>query len=377
MKASTLFDEFFESDKTSGVLLISCTIISLLLSNFFLKESYVHLWHLQWAGMRIEQWINEGLMAVFFLLVGLELKREFIAGELSNIKNALLPIVAAIGGVIIPACIFLLFNYGKPTQSGVGIPMATDIAFALSVLSLLGNKVPLSLKIFLTALATIDDLCAIIVIAIFYTGSLSLFNLFISLGIFCLLFILNRLKIKSLIPYLIGGVIMWYFMLHSRVHSTITGVLLSLAIPSDKNKNNSPSSVLQHRLHKPVAFIILPLFALANTAIVISGGNQIDFQHPASLGIFAGLIIGKPLGIFLFSFLAVKARIGSLPQRTGWSEIFGIGLLGGIGFTISIFISLLAFDQQDLINQSKIAVLISSSVSGLLGFLWLKTKIKK
>jgi len=377
MKASTLFDEFFESDKTSGVLLISCTIISLLLSNFFLKESYVHLWHLQWAGMRIEQWINEGLMAVFFLLVGLELKREFIAGELSNIKNALLPIVAAIGGVIIPACIFLLFNYGKPTQSGVGIPMATDIAFALSVLSLLGNKVPLSLKIFLTALATIDDLCAIIVIAIFYTGSLSLFNLFISLGLFGLLLILNRLNIKSLIPYLAGGLLMWYFMLHSGVHSTVTGVLLSLAIPSDKNKNNSPSSVLQHRLHKPVAFIILPLFALANTAIVISGGNQIDFQHPASLGIFAGLIIGKPLGIFLFSFLAVKARIGSLPQRTGWSEIFGIGLLGGIGFTISIFISLLAFDQQELINQSKIAVLISSSVSGLLGFLWLKTKIKK
>lgn len=377
MKTKKLLGEFFKSDKAGGVLLILCTIISLLVSNFFLKGSYLEIWHSKLAGMSVEQWINEGLMAVFFLLVGLELKREFVVGELSDIKNALLPIVAAIGGVLVPAGVFLFFNYGTTTQSGVGIPMATDIVFALGILSLLGNKVPPSLKVFLTALATIDDLCAIVIIAIFYTASLSLVNLFISLGIFSVLLILNRLKVKSLIPYIIGGAFMWYFILHSGVHSTITGVLLAVTIPFDKNKDTSPSSILQHQLHKPVAFIILPLFALANTAIALNGSDQIDLTHPNSFGIFAGLVIGKPLGIFLISFLAVTIGICSLPQRTTWADVFGIGLLGGIGFTISIFISLLAFDQQDIINQSKITVLISSSVSGLLGFLWLRNRFKK
>ena len=377
MKKRKIFIEFFASEKAGSILLISCTLISLLLSNFLLKDDYLNKWHLKLAGKSVEQWINEGLMAIFFLLVGLELKREFKTGDLSNIKNALLPIVAAIGGVLAPAGIFLLFNYGKPTQSGVGIPMATDIVFSLGILSLLGKKVPRSLKIFLTALATIDDLFAIVLIAIFYTASLSFLNLFISLGIFGLLLILNKLKIKSLIPYLIGGVLMWYFMLHSGVHSTISGVLLALAIPFDKEKGSSPSSYLQHQLHKPVTFVILPLFALANTAIALSGGLPINSELSNSMGIFAGLVIGKPLGIFVFSFLSVSLGICSLPRQVKWSEVFGIGILGGIGFTISIFICLLAFDQQDLVNQSKITVLISSCLSGLLGFLWLRSTLKK
>ena len=316
-------------------------------------------------------------MAIFFFLIGLELKREIFVGELSNAKNAMLPIFAALGGMIIPAAIFAFFNYGTPTQSGAGIPMATDIAFAIGVLSLLGNRVPASLKILLTAIAVIDDLGAILVIAIFYTTSISLINLLVVLAIFIALLLLNKFKINLLILYITGGIVMWYFMLHSGVHSTLAGILLAFAIPFGKGEKTSLSYRLQDWLHKPVSLIILPLFALANTAMVFGKGWDTGLAEPGSIGIFAGLIIGKPLGVFLFSFVAVSIGICALPSGLKWKHVLGIGFLAGIGFTMSIFITLLAYSDEMLITESKISILLASVVSGILGYSWLKYVLKK
>jgi len=309
-------------------------------------------------------------------LIGLELERELYQGELSNFKDALLPIFGALGGIIIPAGLFMLFNFGTATQSGAGIPMATDIAFALGILSLLGSRVPTSLKVFLTALAVIDDLGAILIIAIFYTKAIVWTSLFISLGIFALLLVFNRLKIRNLIPYLIGGVAMWYFMFNSGVHATITGVLLAFAIPFGNGGEKSTSYILQHFLHKPVAFIILPLFALANTAIILSDNIEQTLTQNYSLGIAVGLIVGKPLGIFLFTFLAVTFGLCKLPGDLNWRSILGVGFLGGIGFTMSIFITLLAFDNETIINNAKFVILISSLIAGLIGLVSLKLTLK-
>ena len=377
MKATKIFTDFFNSEKAGGLVLIACTILSLTLANSNFGASYHDFFQSQLAGHSFEHWINDGLMTIFFLLIGLELEREIYQGELSNIKDALLPIFGALGGMLIPAGIFLLFNYGTATQSGAGIPMATDIAFALGILSLLGNRVPTSLKIFLTALAVIDDLGAIIIIAIFYTKTLLWTNLFIALGIWLLLFIIGKLKVRNLIPYLIGGVAMWYFMLHSGVHATITGVLLAFAIPFGNGGEKSTSYILQHFLHKPVAFIILPIFALANTAIVFSGDISQILTENNSLGIALGLIVGKPLGIFLFAFLAVTFGLCKLPSDLNWKSIFGVGLLAGIGFTMSIFVTLLAFDNETIINNSKLIILISSLIAGLLGFFVLNGILNK
>ena len=372
-----LFKEFFESEKTGGLILMGCTLISLLLANSFFSDNYLHFWHTNFLGQSIEYWINDGLMVIFFLLIGLELEREVYQGELSNIKNALLPIFAAIGGMLVPAALYLLFNYGTSTQSGAGIPMATDIAFALGILSLLGNKVPTSLKVFLTALAVIDDLGAILVIALFYTKTLLWTNLLISLGIFAFLLVLNRLKVKNLIPYLIGGVVMWYFMLNSGVHATITGVLLAFAIPFGDGSKKSTSIVLQQFLHKPVAFIILPLFALANTAIILSSDMGAILTENYSIGIALGLIVGKPIGIFTLSLLAVKLGICKLPRDLHWKSIFGVGFLGGIGFTMSIFVTLLAFEDVTVINNAKFIILLSSLIAGTIGFISLKLTLKR
>ncbi|WP_264520999.1 Na+/H+ antiporter NhaA [Flavobacterium sp. N1994] len=377
MNITKLFSDFFESEKAGGFILIACTLLSLFLANSAWSESYLHLWHQPLGNHSIEHWINDGLMTIFFLLIGLELEREIYAGELSNLKNALLPISAAIGGMLIPAGIYLWMNYGTVTQSGAGIPMATDIAFALGILSLLGNRVPTSLKVFLTALAVIDDLGAILIIAVFYTKSLVWSNLFIALSIFTFLLLLNRLKVRNLIPYLIGGIAMWYFMLNSGVHATITGVLLAFAIPFGNGNENSTSYILQHFLHKPVAFIILPLFALANTAIILNSNWHYAMLHQYTLGIALGLLIGKPLGIWLFSFLSVKLKISSLPEDLNWKSILGVSFLGGIGFTMSIFITLLAFSDENHINNAKIMILISSLIAGIIGLLYLKTTLKK
>lgn len=377
MKLTKLFKEFFESEKSTGLILIGCTIISLLLANSAISSEYIDIWHTQFSGHTIEQWINDGLMAIFFLLIGLELEREIYHGELSKIKNATLPIFAALGGIALPASIYIAFNYGTPEQSGSGIPMATDIAFALGILSLLGKRVPNALKVFLAALAIIDDLGAIIIIAVFYTKTLLWSNLMYALGIFAILLILNRLKVRNLIPYLIGGVFMWYFMLLSGVHATIAGVLLAFAIPFGNGDEKSTSYILQHFLHKPVSFVILPIFALANTAIILSGNLGEILSLNYSLGIALGLVVGKPLGIFLATLLAVKLGLGKLPSRVKWQHIIGVGLLGGIGFTMSIFITLLAFDDASIINNAKLVILLSSLVAGVLGFTVLKFTLGK
>lgn len=377
MKLTKLFREFFDSEKAGGLILIIATALSLILANSQWQGAYTEFWATDWGGHTITQWINDGLMAIFFLLIGLELEREIYEGELSDIRNASLPIVAALGGMLVPAGIFMLLNYGLPTQAGTGIPMATDIAFAIGILSLLGNKVPASLKVFLTALAVIDDLGAIVVIAIFYSASISLSNLLIALGIYAVLILLNRLKVYSLIPYIIGGILMWYFMLNSGVHATITGVLLAFAIPFGKSIDKSPSYKIQHFLHKPVAFFILPLFAVANTGIVIKSGWQDGLLEMGSLGIIAGLVIGKPLGISLFSYLAVKFKLSKLPTELKWGNIIGVGFLGGIGFTMSIFITLLAYTDMDMVNNAKISILIGSVVAAIIGLVWLKIMLVK
>ncbi|MEO8254739.1 MAG: Na+/H+ antiporter NhaA [Flavobacterium sp.] len=374
---SDLFTDFFDNEKSSGLILIGCTLISLILANSIFGTQYLQTWHTKIGTESLEYWINDGLMAIFFLLIGLELEREVYLGELSNIKDALLPIFAALGGMLVPAGIYLALNYGTVAHSGAGIPMATDIAFALGVLSLLGNRVPLSLKVFLTALAVIDDLGAILVIAIFYTKTILWLNLGIAFGILLVLFILNRMKVKNLIPYLIGGVIMWYFMLNSGIHATITGVLLAFVIPFGDGSKKSISYKLQHFLHKPVAFIILPLFALANTAIVLGSDIVETLSLHYSMGIMLGLIVGKPLGIALFSFIAVSVGLCKLPSDLNWKTIIGVGFLGGIGFTMSIFVTLLAFDDHHIINNAKFIILLSSLTAGIIGFIALKQNLKK
>jgi len=376
MKSTKLFKAFFESEKAGGLALIACTIISLIVANSPLSTHYHHFWTTYFAGLSVEHWVNDGLMAIFFLLIGLELEREVYIGELSKIKDALLPFFGALGGILMPAGLYLLFNFGTTTQSGIAIPMATDIAFALGILSLLGKKVPTSLKVFLTALAVIDDLGAILIIAIFYTKTLLWTNLFIALGIFAVLLMFNRLKVSNLIPYLIGGVAMWYFMLHSGVHATITGVLLAFAIPFGNGDEKSTSSILQHFLHKPVAFIILPIFALANTAIVVNSDIGQTLTENYSVGIALGLIVGKPLGIFILTLLAVTFGLCKLPSDLNWKSILGVGFLAGIGFTMSIFITLLAFDNETIINNAKFVILLSSLAAGIIGFFALKTTLK-
>lgn len=372
MRVTKAFMSFFESEKAGGLILLLCTAFSLVISNTSFSESYFAIWHHPIANHSFEHWINDGLMAIFFLMIGLELEREVYKGELSKFKDAILPISGALGGMLFPALIFLLFNFGTETQSGIGIPMATDIAFALGILSLVGNKVPNSLKVFLTALAVIDDLGAIIVIALFYTKTLYFINLVISLSIFAGLLVLNRMKVNNLWIYLVAGVFMWYFMLNSGVHATITGVLLAFAIPFQDGSKKTISYKLQHFLHKPVVFIILPLFALCNTAIVIGSDWLHNFTEDYSMGIIFGLIIGKPLGIILFSYLAILFGLAKLPKELSMKKLLGAGFLGGIGFTMSIFISLLAFDNAAIINNAKFMILVASLLSGIVGFLWLK-----
>lgn len=379
MGLKTNWKRFISSEKSGGSILIACTLISLLLANSSISLLYERIWDYNIAGHTVALWINDGLMAIFFLLVGLELMQDLREGELSDRRTAFLPMIAAIGGMLVPAAIYLYFNAGTRTQSGFGIPMATDIAFALGILSLLGNRIPVSLKIFLTALAVIDDLGAILVIAFFYTTSLSWIYLGSSLTIFVVLLILNkRFKVTHAIPYLIGGAVIWYCMLHSGVHATIAGVLLAIAIPFRKGDTKCLSIRIRHYLHYPVAFIILPIFALANTAIQIEGNWDTALGEPFAKGILFGLIVGKPIGITLFSYLSIKAKLCKLPSGVKWKGIIGAGMLGGIGFTMSIFITLLAFkENMHLVNDSKLFILLASLSSAFIGFTWLNYTLKK
>jgi NhaA family Na+:H+ antiporter len=374
-----LFKDFFHSEKASGFVLIGCTLISLIIANSGLGENYVHLWHkhfnIPWLDLDLSysHWVNDGLMAIFFLLVGLEIERELYVGELADFKNALLPVLAAIGGMIIPALLHFFFNAGTNTVDGYGIPMATDIAFALGILSLAGNAVPVSLKIFLTALAIIDDLGAITVIALFYTKSFHLYYFLGAIAVFLILFILGKKKVYLMPIYITGGIIMWYLMLKSGVHATISGVLLAFAIPFHREDDKNSSYHLQHILHKPVAFIILPIFALANTAIIFPGNMLQSLTNNNSIGIITGLLLGKFLGIFLFSFLAVKVKLATLSNDINWRQLAGVACLGGIGFTMSIFITNLAFTDQVIITDSKISILVASLLASVVGLVILKS----
>ena len=375
-KLSATFNRFFESEKSSGILLIVCTVASLVIANSPVGADYLGLWQTKVGGLTVEHWINDALMAIFFLLIGLELERELYIGELSDFKNALLPIFAAVGGMAAPALIHFAFNAGTPTQDGIGIPMATDIAFALGVLAILGNRIPASLKVFVVAFAVMDDLGAIIVIALFYTAKLSVWYFAGAMAVLALLIVLNRVfRVMSLLPYLLGGALMWFLMLKSGIHATIAGVMLAFAIPfAAKDEDaTSPSHRLEHFLHKPVAFVILPIFALANTGIPISADWFQSLASTNSVGIMAGLLVGKPLGVTLLCLVAVASGVCQLPPDMKWGHVIGAGIIGGIGFTMSIFITNLAFaGNAETINASKMAVLLASLVAGTVGFLWLR-----
>ena len=375
-RLSNTFNKFFDSEKSSGFLLIICTIVSLLIANSLIGAEYSGFWQMHVGGLSVEHWINDALMAIFFLLIGLELERELYIGELSDFRNALLPIFAAIGGMAAPALIHFSLNAGSPTQAGIGIPMATDIAFALGVLAILGNRVPASLKVFVVAFAVIDDLGAIIIIAAFYTAQLSVWYLCAAVAVWLSLLALNRFfRIMSLAPYLLGGALMWFLMLKSGIHATIAGVMLAFAIPFSAKDDDaaSPSHQLEHFLHKPVAFVILPIFALANTAIPIGADWLQSLTSTNSAGIIAGLLVGKPLGVTLLCLVAVSSGICQLPADLKWPHVIGAGIIGGIGFTMSIFIANLAFvGNAEAINASKMAILLASLVAGTVGFLWLR-----
>jgi len=372
MKASKLFSEFFESEKAAGLVLIACTAVSLSIANSGLGQSYQHLWHAGLFSRPIEFWINDGLMTLFFLLVGLEIEREIYVGEFSDLKKAMLPIMAAVGGMLVPAAIHFGLNHGTPFENGFGIPMATDIAFSLGILSLLGSRVPLMLKLFLTALAIIDDLGAIMIIALFYTDSLSWIYLVMSAALFGLMLLLNRLKVDQIWVYLALGAWLWFGLYRAGIHPTITGVLVAFALPFRDGGEKSPSFRLQHMLHKPVAFLVLPLFALANTAIAVSADVIHSMGEANNLGIIGGLVLGKPIGIVLFSLLGIGLGWSALPQGINKTHLTGAGMLAGIGFTMSIFITLLAFSDMGTIVNAKVAVLLASLIAGVAGYIWLR-----
>jgi len=376
------FVEFLESEQASGIVLLLCTVLSISVANSAWGPDFLGFWDIkvgfEASGLHLKHslshWINDGLMAIFFLLIGFEIERELYAGELSDVQNALLPVFAAVGGMALPALFYFLINRGTETVGGFGIPMATDIAFSLGVLALLGSRIPSTLKVFLAAFAIVDDLGAILLIALFYGGELSLPYLGLATGVFAGLSILNRLGVQRLSLYLILGVALWYFLLESGIHATISGVLLAFSIPFGRGEETSPSYRLQHFLHKPVAFFVMPVFALANTGIALSENWTDGLGTLNVAGILAGLLVGKPIGILLFTFLAVRYGFSRLPEDVNWLHIVGVGFLGGIGFTMSIFVTLLAFENPTTIQTSKIAILIGSLLAGTIGFLVLRRK---
>lgn len=372
-----VFQRFFKSGQVGGFLLLICVAISLLIANTASKESFEAFLEVKLGfgsiNYSVLAWINDALMAIFFLLVGLEIKRELVEGELSSVKSAALPVIAALGGMLVPALIYFLFNKGTESASGWGIPMATDIAFALAIIAMLGKNVPTSLKIFLAALAIVDDLGAILVIAIFYTNQIHFEYLAMATGILVLLALFNYLGIKNLVFYLIPGIFLWYFIHHSGIHATIAGVLLAFTIPTNETDVLSPLEKLEHFLTMPVNYLIMPIFALANTNITFQKVMISGLVSPLGLGIIVGLFAGKTIGVTFFSWLAVKLKWAELPTGAGWKHILGLGMLAGIGFTMSIFISLLSFSDELHISEAKFAILTASIISGLVGFVFLKS----
>ncbi|WP_312345069.1 Na+/H+ antiporter NhaA [Chryseobacterium binzhouense] len=376
----SIFKTFVQSSNFGGFLLFFAVIASLIVANTTLAGDLQSLLdqkigfendsiHLNYS---IAMWINDGLMAIFFLFVGLEIKREIIEGELSSPRKAALPIVCAIGGAVIPALTFLAFNQNSYSSQGWGIPMATDIAFALAVISLLDRRVPPSLKIFLAALAIVDDLIAILVIAIFYSSGIELLYLGYALAGMIVLLLMNRFNVKNPWLYLIPGAFIWYFIHHSGIHATIAGVLVAMTIPTNATAEDSPLERLEHAIAKPVNLLIIPVFAFANTNITWEAEMASGLTQPLGLGIAFGLLLGKPVGIMLASMICVKMKWGTLPLNSGWSHILGVSFLAAIGFTMSIFISILSFEDLVYVSQAKLSVLLSSILAGILGFFILK-----
>ena len=385
MLITQYFKKFLHNSQSSGILLIFCVAISLMVANSSLGNAFQNLldtkigteiFHLNYP---VSIWINDGLMAIFFLVVGLEIKREIVEGELSSFKNASLPIFAAIGGMVVPALIFFLFNQGTDYIKGWAIPMATDIAFSLAIISMLGKSVPISLKIFLAALAIVDDLGAIVVIAIFYTDQIHWDYMALSGLMVAILAVLNYFNTKRAIFYLVPGVFLWYFMHHSGIHATIAGVLLAFSIPTNASTTEiSPLEKMEQKLHLPVNFLIMPIFALANTNITFKDGMVDGLFSNFGYGIILGLVAGKVIGINLFSWLSIKLKISNLPDKSTWTQMIGTGLLAGIGFTMSIFIALLSFKNKiEIQDEAKFAILVASLISGLLGYFLLKFLGKK
>ncbi len=419
------FKEFTRAEASSGILLIICTVIALVWANTGFSESYFSLWHTKISvgvesfklDYSLHHWINDGLMAVFFFVVGLEIKREFLVGELSTARQAILPVAAAFGGMVFPALIYIIFNAGGNGESGWGIPMATDIAFVIGLMALLGSNVPVNLKIFITALAIADDIGAVLVIAFFYTAQLSFTALAIAAGVFIVLFIANRLGVRNLLFYVVFGLALWVAFLMSGIHATVAGVLLAFVVPATSRYNTrdflvngkelldefdlegeegpnvlaneerqnivqtlegtcakvlTPLQRFEHSLNPWVSFFIMPVFALANAGVPLQEDFFESLVNEVSLGIIGGLFIGKQVGIFIFSWLAVKLNIASLPSKVHWKHIYGAGILAGIGFTMSLFITNLAFSSEELTNIAKVGILAASLISGITGYLMLR-----
>ena len=385
---STPFKWFFKLEAASGLVLLFAAIVALIISNSALAELYFTTLNkylfigINNFGLKLSviHWINDALMAIFFFFVTLEIKREFLQGELSNIKQALLPIIAAVGGMLVPALIYVYINFGdSETLNGWAIPSATDIAFSLGVLSLLGKRVPLSLKVFLTALAIIDDLGAIVIIALFYSGDLSIKYLTLMLLAFIILLVINKFNIKKFLPYLIIGIFLWDFTHNSGIHATIAGVLLAMAIPHrKKEKDFSLLLKIEHAISPYVAFGIMPLFAFANAGVSLEGLSFASLLNKVPLGILLGLFVGKQLGVFVFSYVSIKLKIAQMPNNSNWIKLYGVGILTGIGFTMSLFVGNLAFvDNIQYMDGVKIGVLTGSLLSTLIGYFLLLVSEKK
>jgi Na+:H+ antiporter, NhaA family len=374
----TIFQRFFRTETLSGIVLLGFGLAALAIANSPLSEAYNHLWEIpltlgivpQELSLSVHDWINDGLMAVFFLLVGLEIKRELLAGELSSPQQAALPIACAIGGMVVPALIYLIFNLRGPGAHGWGIPMATDIAFALGALNLIAPQAPIGAKVLLTALAIVDDMGAVLIISFFYSGAIVWTALGGAAVTLLVLIGFNMIGIRHLWPYLLGGVVLWCFIHGSGVHATIAGVALAFTIPASSSEGvTAPLLRLEHALHNFSAFVVMPLFAFANAGVKI----ELSLQHAEiGFGILAGLLLGKPLGIMIAALIAVKTGVARLPQAVNWGSLLGYGFLAGIGFTMSLFIGMLAFDDMALVNAAKRGIIAGSLLAGVAGALILR-----
>ena len=383
MVLRSVIRNFVKLESSSGIILLFAALVALILSNSSFADLFNHILHLKlYFGTdlplfykSIQHWINDGAMVIFFFCIGLEIKREFLEGELSMPSQAILPVIAAVGGMAVPAIFYLLFNFNNPeTFQGWAVPAATDIAFSLGVLSLLGKRVPISLKIFLMALAIIDDLGAIIIIALFYSSGLEPLSLFVVLFILFFLYLCNKRNFQNIWIYIFLGFLLWIFIQNAGIHATIAGVLLAIFIPHEKTKQGSLLTYAESKLHPWVAYLIMPLFALTNAGVYLGDVSLESLSNPVPLGIMSGLFFGKQIGVFFTTFLLIKMGYARLPSQSNWIQMYGIALLTGIGFTMAMFINFLAFDTDIYINQAKIAILIASSASAILGYILLNFK---